>query len=110
MTRDEWAEAQATLARLGYPSFTDYLISERGQLVRGMVLARDGRRCARCRRLGAKHIRFTRFSEADYSGETLDYIESACASCLWPPKPGQRARAAVKKKRPHRPWSWVFHE
>ncbi len=112
MTREEWDDAQAMLESLGYASFKDYLFSERGQRVRGMVLARDGYRCSRCRCLGARHIRFKRFTEDDYNGETLDYIESVCAGCLWPPKPGQRARpvGAKKKKRPHRPWSWTFHE
>jgi len=102
MKREEWAEARATLARLGYPSFKEYLASERGELVRGMVLARDGRRCRRCRRLGATQIRFTRFTEDDYTGATLDYIESVCPVCLWPKK--------MRGKRPHQPWSWTFHE
>lgn len=109
MTRDEWAEAQATLARLGYPSFVDYLISERGQLVRGMVLARDGRRCVGCRRPRASRIRFIRFTEEDYNGETLDHIESICPECLWPPKRGP-VKKKRKVKRPHQPWSWTFHE
>ena len=111
MTREEWFQSQVTLGRLGYPSFTDYLISDRGQLVRGMVLARDSKRCTVCRLRRATRIRFTRFTEEDYNGETLDHIESICPECLWPSRRGVKpATKKRKEKRPHQPWSWTFHE
>lgn len=74
-----WAHRQAVLTALGYPTYRDYLLSERWSVIRGTVLARDGHKCP-CGRV-ATQVHHRRYAEADLLGETLDHMVAICRPC-----------------------------
>jgi len=74
-----WAARQAVLTALGYPTYRDYLLSDRWAIIRGTVLARDGNRCV-CGRV-ATQVHHRRYAEEDLTGETLAYLVAICRGC-----------------------------
>ena len=70
----------ATLKKMGYSSYKNYLESPLWRSIRGRVLARDGDKCRICGS-EADHVHHQRYNRAILSGRDIRELLSLCSSC-----------------------------
>jgi hypothetical protein len=86
------------LRRLGFRSYPAYLRSETWAVIRTRVLARDRRRCARCRVKRSTTVHHRIYDEATLTGACIDGLTTLCSRCHAEAEAPWRPRAAYDRQ------------
>ncbi len=70
----------ATLKKMGYPFYKQYLKSPLWQSIRGRVLARDHNKCRICGSI-ADHVHHQKYNRATLRGSNIRELLSLCSFC-----------------------------
>ena len=80
MSIPTYAQRNALLPTLGFPTYADYLSSALWAEIRDAILDRDNGRCRVCKEK-AQAVHHLDYSELTLRGETLDQLIAICYNC-----------------------------
>ena len=75
-----YAMRDATLQRLGYSSYPEYLASPQWRNIRARALKRDNYRCVKCLR-PATEVHHTKYDHQTLVGQKINGLASVCRDC-----------------------------